>query len=346
MSYFASTGIWLFVLGFLWLAPWAQWTWADTRDSFAKQFRLSHAGPTDLEESETRLWERIDALLSGPPQLSDDSTPHHRNIEAMIPFKAGWRARDTSKTGFKDVSWGQLVPGVSSLMPMNEGLIRLASLGPGIPAAKKSGARLLDFWEGFSLPGSLVADPVHVYTSFIIEVNRAHYNVSLYGMRNGNDKSLLFTCRAGLGSSEYPTPRGTYYLLRIFDDHPLWIPPPDRDWAWGQAPSHSVYGGHMLPLFIKKAAKGPEDKNGETGEDLEWVAPQMQMVDSGGYRVHGTDSPWSIGSAQSHGCIRLLNSSVKRLADTMKMYVGTTTRGQTPNGVYITLARPVKIVLY
>jgi len=102
----------------------------------------------------------------------------------------------------------------------------------------------------------------------------------------------------------------------------------------------------MLPLFIKKTGRALDDKNGNVIEDLDWVAPPVQMVDSGGYRVHGTDSPWSIGSAQSHGCIRLLNSSAQRLADTLKMYVGTTIRDKTPNGTFITLARPVKIVLY
>jgi lipoprotein-anchoring transpeptidase ErfK/SrfK len=72
----------------------------------------------------------------------------------------------------------------------------------------------------------------------------------------------------------------------------------------------------------------------------------MTMVDSGGYRVHGTDTPWSVGSAQSHGCVRMLNRTVKVLADQLKMYVGTTTRGESANGPYVNLARPVKITLY
>jgi hypothetical protein len=71
----------------------------------------------------------------------------------------------------------------------------------------------------------------------------------------------------------------------------------------------------------------------------------MKLVDNGFYRIHGTDSPWTIGSGQSHGCVRLLNKSVKQLADLMKMYVGTMDRGQTENGVYINLAKPVKMVL-
>ena len=342
MSSFAFTGIWLLVVGLLWLGPCAGWALAQGRDSLPQGFRLSHAGPTDMEDSETRLWDKIELLLSGPIQPSADLNSQ-AGPAVKIPFRPGWSSKHASAPSIQDLQWSRLIPGISSLRPLNEGLAKLASLNPYVPAAKRDGEKLLDFWEGFSsLPGSLVGDPVNLYSSFVVEVDRANYRVSLYGRRNGDDKSLLYTCRAGLGSAEYPTPRGTYYLLRIFDDHPIWIPPQDREWAWGQMPSRSVYGGHMLPLFMKKTGKGSDD----IVEDLDCVSPPAQMVDSGGYRVHGTDSPWSIGSAQSHGCIRLLNSSVKRLADTMKMYVGTTNRGETPNGTYITLARPVKIVLY
>jgi hypothetical protein len=225
-------------------------------------------------------------------------------------------------------------------------LTRLASLRPAIADAKGSAADILDSWEGFESAGRLVGDPIDLYTHFVIEVNRSAYTVELYGLNNGGKPKLLFNCRAGLGSSEYPTPSGTYYLVRIFDDHPLWIPPQDRDWAYGMVPSHSVYGGHMMPLFIKKQTRRFSEREGEVLDSLDCIAPPVEMVDSGGYRVHGTDSPWSIGDRQSHGCVRLLNSSVKKLADTLKMYAGTTYRDRSPNGTFITLARPVKIVLH
>jgi hypothetical protein len=124
----------------------------------------------------------------------------------------------------------------------------------------------------------------------------------------------------------------------------LWIPPATREWAYGQRPSRSVYGGHMMPFFNKKPANRSKDEAVIT--ELDDVAPQMEMVDTETYRIHGTDSPWSVGSSQSHGCVRLLNSSVRQLSDTLKMYVGTAVRGETPNGTYINLARPVKLVLF
>ena len=37
-----------------------------------------------------------------------------------------------------------------------------------------------------------------------------------------------------------------------------------------------------------------------------------------GYGIHGTDSPRSIGKAQSQGCIRLRNSDVERLFEQVR----------------------------
>ncbi|MFH0958062.1 MAG: L,D-transpeptidase [Pseudomonadota bacterium] len=236
----------------------------------------------------------------------------------------------------------QLMPGSISLKPLTEDRIRLASIGSN--SLVNNSSALLDAKGHLEQVGKRVGQPLDLYSRFQIEVERSSYNVKLFGCDDEGKKDLLFSCKAGLGSPEYPTPRGTFYILRIFDNHPLWIPP-DREWAYGQSPSRSVYGGHMMPFFSKvQAFKLPVNDDLETETDA--VAPPMKMVDMGAYRIHGTDSPWSVGSAQSHGCVRLVNSSVAQLADTLKMYVGTTTRGENPNGVFINLARPVKITLY
>ncbi|MEJ2718285.1 MAG: L,D-transpeptidase [Deltaproteobacteria bacterium] len=172
-------------------------------------------------------------------------------------------------------------------------------------------------------------------------MNRSKFTLELYAYRRNTEK-LLYATRVGLGSPQFPTPRGSYFLMRIYDDRPLWIPPQNRWWAWGQRPSHSVYGGHMMPFFkkVRDRSAVPED------DGLDLVAPKMKMVDAGMYRIHGTDSPWSVGSGQSHGCVRMLNSTVEKLADKLKMYAGTTTRGHSANGTFVNLARPVKLVLY
>jgi hypothetical protein len=253
--------------------------------------------------------------------LGRDSRPNAVWRVSSIPYSGWFHAGSPRKAAGRDK-------------------VRVASLKPVVRASSRQGATLLDSGEAFATAGSLVADPTGLYSSFEIEVDRARYTIKLYGLRE-DEKKMLFSSRVGLGSAEFPTPRGSYYITKIFDDKPIWIPP-DSWWAWGQSPSRSVYGGHMMPLLIKRPAKGP----GPVDHGPDMIAPRMAMVDSGGYRVHGTDTPWSVGSAQSHGCVRMLNRTVKELADKLKMYVGTTTRGQAPNGPYINLARPVKITLY
>ncbi len=250
----------------------------------------------------------------------------------------------TTRTGFKEPEQGnRLSPGSISLKPMCEDRVKVASTGPS-PSVRDSSS-IVDPTDRLEEIGKKVGDPVDLYSDFQIDVGKANYTVKLYGIGDDGRKTVLFSCKAGLGSAEFPTPKGSFYITRIFDNKPLWIPPPDRDWAYGQSASNSVYGGRMMPFF-KKLQAAPPPQNDDINSELDRVAPCMKMVDTGTYRIHGTNSPWSVGSAQSHGCVRLLNSSVAQLADTLKMYVGTTTRGETPNGVYINLARPVKLVLH
>ncbi|MGC8605089.1 MAG: L,D-transpeptidase, partial [Desulfomonilaceae bacterium] len=233
----------------------------------------------------------------------------------------------------------------TSLKSLPENGVNVASSGPGPNSTGRQGFSASDYTDHLEKVEKMEGDPVTLYSNFEIEVERAKYTVKFYGIDANGVKNELFSCKAGLGSSEYPTPQGSFYITRIFDDKPLWIPPQDRDWAYGQAASNSVYGGRMMPFFKKlQAAAAP--KSDDINSELDMVAPCMKMVDTGTYRIHGTNSPWSVGSAQSHGCVRLLNASVVRLADTLKTYVGTTTRGQTENGVYINLARPVRLVLH
>jgi L,D-transpeptidase ErfK/SrfK len=317
MRSFVRVGLWCIVC--LLLASNAR-----AADPNVKEMLLSLAHPLDSREVEARLDSDIEKILS-------DSL---MNIER--------RTGATVVRERRGSSGDRLFPGSSSLDAVANRGARVVSARPA--AALSEAGEILDMGPGFENAGSTVGDPVHLYSTFEILVDKHDYTVRLFGVKKNGEKAQLFDCKAGLGSPEYPTPRGVFYLYRIFDDKPLWIPPPS-DWAYGESPSHSVYGGHMLPLFKKVPAVG-NDKSVEVLDDDDILAPLMKIIDSGGYRIHGTNSPWSIGSGQSHGCVRLLNSTVKRLADTLKMYVGTTERGKTPNGSYITLARPVKVTLY
>ena len=319
------------------------WGWpspASAKDSFVKDLLLSLAYPQEVQQPEPKAYADIEKLLSEPLEGVEDRGNVSSPDAWMFPFRED-HLRKQKESAEKDSK--VFFPGTGSLGRLPDRWTRLASLHPIVPAARRLGAAMLDSGESFSSAGRLVGDPVSLFSSFEVQVDKSKYTLNLYGVKNGGVRTRLFECRTGLGSAEYPTPRGTYYLVRIFDDKPIWIPPPS-DWAYGQAPSRSAYGGHMIPLFKKVPAKGG-GKGDEVVDALDSVAPQMKVIDTGGYRVHGTDSPWSIGSSQSHGCVRLLNKSAKRLSDTLKMYVGTTTRDKTPNGPYINLARPVKLIL-
>ena len=87
-----------------------------------------------------------------------------------------------------------------------------------------------------------------------------------------------------IGARRYPTPRGSF-LLRSVELNPAWIPPPS-DWARDRVP--------MLP--------GPRNPMGRA--KLEFLPT---------YYLHGTPEPESVGSAASHGCVRMRNADVLEL---------------------------------
>lgn len=342
MRLFLRIGLVLMVLAFSGIAPGPAVHRAWSKDTFVKDLLLTLARPTEVREPETLGNANVGGLIVAPNANSEEKDLRSHMSNLKIPFREEFPQTDRSIGEFS--TSGPFFPG-RSLARMQSDLVRLASLRPGVIAASRDGLTVMDYGEGLSSSGRLVGDPRSVYSGFEILVDRANFTVRLFGLKDNGNRGLLFECRAGLGSSEYPTPRGSFYIMRIFDDKPLWIPPQDREWAWGQTPSRSVYGGHMLPFFVKQQVNSGSAPDGGA-ENLDYVASQVKMVDGGMYRIHGTDSPWSVGSSQSHGCVRLLNSSVARLANTLKMYVGVTGRGETPNGPYASLARPVRLILY
>ena len=69
--------------------------------------------------------------------------------------------------------------------------------------------------------------------------------------------------------------------------NPAWTPTPEMLSKNPRLP-HWVPGGHpMNPLGVRAMYLG-----------------------SSAYRIHGTDAPWTIGQAVSHGCIRMTNEDV------------------------------------
>ncbi len=114
-------------------------------------------------------------------------------------------------------------------------------------------------------PGKLVAGPS-------IVVNRGNRSLTLY-----RDARQVRQFRVAVGTPSHPTPRG---LFRIIEKqrNPTWFPP-DSPWAKGLGP---VPPGSGNPLGTR------------------WMGTSAPAIG-----IHGTPSSWTIGTAASHGCIRM-----------------------------------------
>jgi lipoprotein-anchoring transpeptidase ErfK/SrfK len=86
--------------------------------------------------------------------------------------------------------------------------------------------------------------------------------------------------RAGVGRSVVPTPRGTYYLVELLRQ-------PDPGGVYGPY----AFGTSAFSNVLYRFGSGP----GQIG-------------------LHGTNAPWSLGTNASHGCIRISNAGITKLA--------------------------------
>jgi peptidoglycan hydrolase-like protein with peptidoglycan-binding domain len=93
------------------------------------------------------------------------------------------------------------------------------------------------------------------------------------------------TYRVAAGQAAYPTPTGTYAVIRMIMD-PTWYPP-DSDWAKDAKP---IPPGIENPLGTR------------------WIGTSAP-----GVGIHGTPDDASIGTHASHGCIRMHIPEVEEL---------------------------------
>ncbi len=105
-----------------------------------------------------------------------------------------------------------------------------------------------------------------------IVISRANRTLTLYrGAR------VWRTFRIAVGTSSHPTPRGKFRIISK-QRNPTWIPP-DSPWARGLGP---VPPGLGNPLGTR------------------WIGINAPAIG-----IHGTPASGSIGTAASHGCIRM-----------------------------------------
>ena len=118
----------------------------------------------------------------------------------------------------------------------------------------------------------------------VILVRQNDFRVYLY-----DDGKITHDWPIAIGTSEYPTPTGLY-TVELKRYMPTWInPAPD---GWGADMPAMIPPGPSNPLGLRA---------------INWTAP--------GIRFHGTSATSSIGTAASHGCVRMLNGDVIEMYD-------------------------------
>jgi lipoprotein-anchoring transpeptidase ErfK/SrfK len=119
-------------------------------------------------------------------------------------------------------------------------------------------------------------------TGPIVTVSKADRRARLF-----NHLRQIRSYRVAVGQPAWPTPEGLFHVQSKTVD-PAWSVP-NSSWAGSQ-------GGQTIP-------------GGAPGNPLKarWIGF------AGGVGFHGTDNPGSIGSAASHGCVRMYVSDVVRL---------------------------------
>ena len=105
------------------------------------------------------------------------------------------------------------------------------------------------------------------------------------------DGRLVRGFTVAVGLPEYPTPLGQFAIVSKLVD-PTWIPP-DSEWAKGLSP----------------VGPGPDNPLG-----TRWLGLTSPEVG-----IHGTPEPDSLGTASSHGCIRMSIPEVEWLYDEIEV---------------------------
>ncbi len=108
---------------------------------------------------------------------------------------------------------------------------------------------------------------------------------SKFRLRAYRDGKLVLTFPIAIGQAAYPSPTGTFVVTEKLKN-PTWIPP-NSPWAKGLEP---IPPGSGNPLGTR------------------WIGTSAPAVG-----IHGTPANNSIGTAASHGCIRMHISDVEKL---------------------------------
>ncbi|MDP9835377.1 lipoprotein-anchoring transpeptidase ErfK/SrfK [Neorhizobium huautlense] len=140
------------------------------------------------------------------------------------------------------------------------------------------------------LPQSVSYETQYPAGTIVIDTN----NRFLY-LVEGNGQAMRYGVGVGKPGFEWA---GEHKVTRKAE-WPTWTPPQEMI-------SREAAKGHYLPARMEG---GPENPMGA----------RAMYLGSTLYRIHGTNAPWTIGSAVSSGCIRMRNEDVTDLYERVKV---------------------------
>ncbi len=146
-------------------------------------------------------------------------------------------------------------------------------------AATAAGVESFQERYGLAVDGRVAGETLNALSGRIV-VDLSELTLRFY--RAGK---LVTAYRVAAGQSAYPTPTGTYAVVRMIVD-PTWYPP-DSEWAKDAKP---IPPGIENPLGTR------------------WIGTSAPAVG-----IHGTPDDGSIGTYASHGCIRMHIPNVEDL---------------------------------
>jgi lipoprotein-anchoring transpeptidase ErfK/SrfK len=200
------------------------------------------------------------------------------------PFLENIPPKMDDMKGLKALSYRNLQEGLAERFHMTPGL--LTALNPGI-RFDTAGQKIV------VVNVAKMSKDVKKKTLSRIEVDKEAQTVKAYSVAG----DLVAYYPASVGSDEKPTPSGTLKVISL-----------NRFPTYRYNPDYKFKGVKSKDSF--SIGPGPNNPVGTV-----WIGLNAES-----YGIHGTPEPSKVSKSDSHGCVRLTNWDVERLA-------ATTTRG-------------------
>lgn len=95
--------------------------------------------------------------------------------------------------------------------------------------------------------------------------------------------------------------------------YPVAVPKGEARWSGVTRVSRKKVNPSWTPTAKMRRENPKLPKRVAGGDPRNPLGNRALYLGASLYRIHGTDAPWTIGTAVSHGCIRMYNNDVKDL---------------------------------